>query len=227
MQLPVPSRTLPTAQAVAEAAAAMILAQADHALAARALFSIVLAGGTTPEAAYRLLARAERSWTPWRFYFGDERCLPPEHPERNSVMAANAWLEPAGIPGEQVFRIPAESGPEAAAAAYASVVSSALPFDLVLLGVGEDGHTASLFPQRSWPPQALVIPVDDAPKAPPERVSLTPKALTSARRMLILATGSGKHQALDAWRRGDDLPIARVAATAETLVLMDEAAARG
>ena len=119
----------------------------------------------------------------------------------------------------------AELGPEAAAASYAPLVEAALPFDLVLLGMGEDGHTASLFPGHAVPEGALVIPVHDAPKPPADRVSLTPMALTAAREVLILVTGVGKRQALAAWRDGADLPVARVAAAGQTIVLLDRAAA--
>jgi 6-phosphogluconolactonase len=219
-----PFQVLDGAGEVAAEAARHILASAGRALAGQERFRIVLAGGTTPLEVYRRLAGSSADWPRWEVYFGDERCLPPDHPERNSLAAAGALTDRVPIPRAQVFPIPAERGP-GAAAAYAPLVEAALPFDLVLLGMGEDGHTASLFPGHVIPDDALVAPVHGAPKPPADRVSLTPTALTCTREILILVTGAGKREALAAWRDGADLPVARIAAAASTLVLVDRAAA--
>lgn len=216
---------LADADAVAEEAARAILTSAARAIDERGRFRIVLAGGTTPLAAYRRLAGEDLHWDAWEVYFGDERCLPPDHVERNSRAAHTALLALVPIPAGQVHAIPAELGPDAAAAAYVRTIASARPFDLVLLGMGEDGHTASLFPGRVFPDDALVIPVREAPKPPPERVSLTPRALGECRAMLILATGAGKREALAAWRGGRDLPVARAAEAGRARVLVDRDAA--
>jgi 6-phosphogluconolactonase len=211
--------------AVAAAAAAAVLAAAQAAIEQHGRFRLCLAGGTTPTAAYRLLANAQAAWDRWWIYHGDERCLPLEDGERNSLVADEAWLKRVPIPRSQVFAIPAELGAEAAARAYEPVVEAALPFDLVLLGIGEDGHTASLFPGRELTQEQLVIPVHEAPKPPPDRVSLTRRALTRTGRLLILVTGSGKGDAVRAWREGAALPIASVAAAApHAEVFIDEAA---
>lgn len=212
--------------AVAEAAAAAVLAAARAAIERHGRFRLCLAGGTTPTAAYRRLANAKAAWGHWWIYHGDERCLPVDDAERNSRVADEAWLTQVPIPRGQVFPIPAELGAEAAARAYEPIVEAALPFDLVLLGLGEDGHTASLFPGREPMQEALVMPVHKAPKPPPDRVSLTPRALTRSRALLILVTGSGKGAAVRAWRDGAALPIASVAADApHAEVFIDEAAA--
>lgn len=215
---------LADAKSVARRAADEILAAAAEAVASRGRFRIVLAGGTTPLAAYRLLAGEDAAWASWQVWFGDERCLPAGDPERNSTAAAQALLDRVPFPADHIFPIPAELGPEPAAAAYAGVIAPALPFDLVLLGMGEDGHTASLFPGQAVADDALVVPVRGAPKPPPERVSLTPRALGDCRRMLILVTGAGKRDALSAWRAGADLPVARAAAAGGALVLADRSA---
>lgn len=211
--------------AVARSAAQHILAAAGSAIERHGQFRLCLAGGTTPTAAYELLAGADADWAYWWIYHGDERCLPVEDQERNSLAADKAWLSQVPLPREQVFAIPAERGPAAAAECYEAIVETALPFDLVLLGIGEDGHTASLFPGRTLPDDRLVVPVYDSPKPPPERVSLTIPALSQSDRVLILVTGEGKADAVRRWSEGEPLPVARAAASARTLVLMDRAAA--
>lgn len=216
---------LPDADAVAREAAQHIQSAAQKAIASRDWFSLVLAGGGTPLAAYRLLSRTQQAWSRWQIWFGDERCLPPEHPDRNSLMAFRAWLDQVDIPAENIHPIPAERGPEAAAADYSAQIAPILPFDLVLLGIGEDGHTASLFPGDCHPDHPLAQPVHNASKPPPERVSLSPLALSSCREMLVMVSGSSKRRALQGWKTGQALPISEITARApKVLVLHDEAA---
>jgi 6-phosphogluconolactonase len=226
IQLPgVEVRILADADAVAAETARLVLGAATDAIAARGAFRLVLAGGSTPQAAYRLLAEAEADWDRWHCYFGDERCLPVGDAARNSRAAESAWLDRVPIPRAQLHPIPAEQGAEPAAAAYEPIVAAALPFDLALLGMGEDGHTASLFPGHEVCPGPLVMPVHDAPKPPPDRVSLTPSALCRSRRMLVLVTGAGKRPAVARWQAGDGLPVSRVAVGGNAMVLLDRAAA--
>jgi len=215
---------LDDAEAVALEAARRMLQSASRAISARGLFRIVLAGGRTPEAAYRLLVGADTDWSRWEIYFGDERCLPVDDAERNSRMAARALLDPVAIPAANIHPIPAEQGAEAAANAYQPVIRAALPFDLVLLGIGEDGHTASLFPGQQHPAGQLVHAVHNAPKPPPDRVSLSAGALSEAREVLILATGAGKRAAIKAWQAGEALPIAAIGGPVPVDVLLDRAA---
>jgi len=217
-------RVLPDHDALAAEIVRRILDAAAAAISERGAFRICLAGGSTPMRAYRVLADRAADWAAWHIYHGDERCLPPDDPERNSHAADAAWLSRVAVPREQVFTIAAERGPSAAADAYEPLVAAALPFDLVLLGIGEDGHTASLFPGHAVPDRRLVIPVHNAPKPPPERVSLTPRALCTCRALLILASGAGKAAALARWRDGEKLPVASVAAGAPSEVLLDRAA---
>jgi 6-phosphogluconolactonase len=215
------TEVLPTTQDVAARAREIILAAARSAIEQRGAFSLVLAGGSTPADCYTLLAAAQADWPRWHIYFGDERCLDPTDPERNSVMAATRLTAQVLIPAHQVHPIPAERGPEAAAQAYRDTISQKLPFDLVLLGMGEDGHTASLFPGHDHPRDALVVPVYGAPKPPAERVSLGQQALADCRQLLLMVTGAGKRSAMQRWQAGDDLPVARVAGAANTMLLLD------
>jgi 6-phosphogluconolactonase len=199
-----------SANAVATAACEFILKSAQEAINQNKIFKIVLAGGSTPEKIYRLLAQSKADWQNWWIYHGDERCLPVDHKDRNSLMAATAWLNHAPIPKSQIFDIPAELGPEQGAAIYAKTVADALPFDLVLLGMGEDGHTASLFSGHLHNPDELTHAVYNSPKPPPERVSLSAYALSDCKQVVFLITGSNKRETVMQWRSGVDLPITTI-----------------
>lgn len=211
-----------------DAAVARILAAADDAIATHGAFHLVLAGGTTPRHVYEALRTASAAWSNWHIWFGDERCLPPEHPERNSRMAMVAWLAHVPIPSSQIHPVPAEQGAEAAAHVYAELLRTVPRFDLVLLGLGEDGHTASLFPMQaweraiSWPP---VLPVHDAPKPPPDRVSLSPDRLGASSAVLFLVTGVAKAAAVRDWREGVAIPASRIQGLEATDIYLDRAAA--
>jgi len=162
---------------------------------------------------YELLRASNADWASWHVYFGDERCLPSDHAERNSRMAAMAWLDHVLIPARQIHPIPAEMGAETAASIYAQTVGGIELFDLVLLGLGEDGHTASLFPDHEWgisPDAPAAIAVHDALKPPPERVSLSAHRLSAAHQVMFLVTGSAKQQAVRNWRSGAAIPAAAI-----------------
>ncbi|NOS72996.1 MAG: 6-phosphogluconolactonase [Methyloglobulus sp.] len=208
---------------VAEAACKEILVAAKSAIAERGKFKLVLAGGTTPEKVYRLLAKSEADWANWWIYHGDERCLPVDHKDRNSVMAAQAVLDQVAIPKNQIFDIPAELGPEQGAIAYRQVVADALPFDLVLLGMGEDGHTASLFPGHQHNPDELTHAVFNSPKPPPERVSISANALGNSQQVIFLITGANKRDAVKQWCSGVDLPITTVSSNDMTIMIDKDA----
>jgi 6-phosphogluconolactonase len=176
-------------------------------------FDLVLAGGTTPRALYERLAAEGSGDERWRIWFGDERCLEAGHPDRNETMARAAWLDRSGIPEDRIHGIPAGPDPEVAAHAYGRLLAGVGTFDLVLLGIGEDGHTASLFPGHdpgAEPGAPDALAVRGAPKPPPERVSLSARRLGLARQVIVLVTGAGKTDAVTGWRRGDDLPVTRV-----------------
>lgn len=211
---------------LAQRASKIIVAQAAAAIAARGVFRLVLAGGETPRAAYGLLRDAQADWSAWQIYFGDERCLPAQDAQRNSRMAHDAWLRHVGIAAHQVHAIPAERGARAGAAAYAEVLRSVGRFDCVLLGLGDDGHTASLFPGRPHGAagEGDVLAVCDAPKPPPERVSLSAARLTRARAVWFLVSGRGKRAAVARWRAGAAIPAAAIRPAAGVDVLIDAAA---
>ena len=153
---------LATAEDVAAAAAAEIAeALRDGAR------SLVLAGGTTPKRCYELLVELDVQWGRVAVLFGDERCVPPDHPDSNYRMAKEALLDRV-LPAT-VYRIPAELGPDEGADEYAEVVANVAPLDFVLLGVGEDGHIGSLFPgHAALRADGLTVGIHDSPKPPPE-----------------------------------------------------------
>lgn len=212
---------------VAVRACRRILLTADQAIAARGQFRIVLAGGSTPERTYRLLSEVNTDWRRWQVYFGDERCLPVDDPQRNSVMASRAWLDRVDLPNANLHVIPAELGPYQAAQLYEPLVRQALPFDLALLGLGSDGHTASIFPDAPHPDDSLVQPVLHAPKAPSQRVTLSATALSQCREILILVTGQGKREALKAWQQGEVLPVSTLQPMGNLTVIYDRKADPG
>jgi 6-phosphogluconolactonase len=195
------------ADAVTQAVCRRVSRAATDAIARRGDFRLVLAGGQTPLAVYRRLAASDQQWSAWTLYLGDERCLPGDDPGRNSrQIEATGLCDRVGA----WWPIPTERGCAAASDAYRETLQGARPFDLVLLGLGPDGHTASLFPDRVWPDDP-VFAIDDSPKPPSERVTLGVGALQDCRAMLVIVSGAEKAQAVRRWREGADLPIARVA----------------
>lgn len=210
--------------ALVERLAEALCEVADTAIAAHAGFQLVLAGGSTPLALYRALAARNAGDARWHVWYGDERCVPADHPERNSVMIETAWLAGSNIPPENRRPIPAERGPHEAAALYAGWLAGIPDFDLVLLGMGEDGHTASLFPGLDWG-TALdspdVLAVHDAPKPPPARVSLSAARLNRSERVWFVITGPGKRHALRRWTWHESIPVSAVHGRQQTLAWVD------
>jgi 6-phosphogluconolactonase len=197
--------------ALAEQAADRIIAAASESIAARGQFTLALSGGSTPERLYKLLAAERRrtkiDWQRTWLSFGDERFVPHTNERSNYRVAAEALLKPAQIPSDHVFAVPVDCPTPADAAAeyekqlrafFGESAANQFPqFDLILLGLGDDGHTASLFPGKpalnektawvTWsPPGALPPPVD--------RVTFTFPVLNAARQVMFLVAGTGKSQ---------------------------------
>lgn len=215
---------LTDATAVAQQACELIKQAAKIAIVANGVFRVVLAGGTTPEHVYKMLANEDYDWSQWEFYLGDERCLPIDSADRNSQMAMNTWLNEIDVPTENIYFIPAELGAEPAAKKYAKTIKDKLPFDLVLLGMGEDGHTASLFPGHIHNNDELTHAVYNSPKPPSDRVSLSASCLSNSQQVLMIVTGTGKKEKVEAWKKGEPLPIAQISALEKLTVMLDEAA---
>ena len=207
---------LPDAAALTDAAAALIADMATKAIAARGMFSIALSGGNTPRPVYQRLAApdiaARIDWSRVQVCFGDERCVPPEDPRSNFAMAQDALLAHVPLPPGNIHRIRGEEDPAQAAAAYAaelrSLLGPSLCFDLALQGMGDNGHTASLFPGLSWvaqpDPEVLAQYVEVAGMW---RVTLTPRVLNAARCVVFLVAGAEKAAMLQRVIQGPRMPI--------------------
>jgi 6-phosphogluconolactonase len=243
-------RPFATADDVADAAVYLFVTLAARAVAERGSFFCSLAGGTTPLSSYRILAAPAISskvdWPKVHVFWGDERCVPEGDKDRNDEAALEALLRKVPLPSKNIHRVPAIE-PDAAQR-YESelrrVFSSSLPleesssslpsssgiprFDLILLGMGPDGHTASLFPgdPAVEEEKRLVVRVDGAPKPPPSRVTFTLPLLNAARHVAFLVTGREKNAALRRVLNGDPaLPASRVAPRDGTLTFLADAAA--
>ncbi|MHB1677077.1 MAG: 6-phosphogluconolactonase [Sulfuriferula sp.] len=207
---------------IVEAALRWIAQAAAQAVHERGCFHLVLAGGNTPRALYERMSELQTDWSNWHIWFGDERCLPVNDEARNSRMACLAWLGESAIPVAQIHVIRAELGGAAAVADYLAQLDGVGSFDVVLLGLGEDGHTASLFPgQISDETVADVLAVSHAPKPPAERVSLSARRLSDAARVLFLVSGVGKRDAVAAWQSGASIPAASICPAAGVDVLIE------
>lgn len=216
-----------TESRVPELASNLVSSAIVESVRARGRATLVLAGGTTPRATYERLAQVPG--IPWRaveVYFGDERAVPPEHPDSNFHMAREALFERVALPRENIHRMPADS-PDKQGAAMAYERELPETFDVLILGVGEDGHTASLFPGSSAleERERRVLPVT-GPKPPFERMTLTPRGLEAARLTLVLAVGAAKSDAVSCALEGP-LDIARCPAqlVRNAVWLTDHAAA--
>ena len=195
---------------------------------------VVLTGGSSPRRAYELASGRGADWSGATAWFGDERCVPPDHPDSNYGMTRAALLERLGDHGPTVRRMEGERGPEAGAAAYEDALRAELgdapAFDLLLLGLGPDGHCASLFPAK--PEQdvedRLVVGVPVAGLKPyVPRITLTLPALNAARHVVFLVTGEAKREAVRIAfvERDHASPAARVDPAGRLTVLLDAAAA--
>ena len=196
----------PDATTVAHEACELIKRVANNAIETKGLFRIALAGGTTPGKIYQMLAKETYDWSKWEFFLGDERCLPVDSEERNSQMAMRTWLSHIDVPNDNIYFIASELGAKQAAERYAQTIKNKIPFDMVLLGMGEDGHTASLFPGHVHNEDELTHSIHDAPKPPSERVSMSASTLSNSTNVLIIVTGAGKRDSVQSWENGEPLP---------------------
>jgi 6-phosphogluconolactonase len=231
-------RTYPEAASLARAAAEHFVTLATAAIAARGQFVVALSGGSTPRTTYALLASdefaARMDWPRVRVFWGDERCVPPDHPHSNYRMAREALLDKVPIPTENVHRMRGELPPDQAATAYQEELEAVLGaggrFDLILLGMGADGHTASLFPgTTALHEQTRWVVAHHVDKQSAWRVTLTPVAINAAVHVIFIVSGAGKAERLRQVLAGpyqpDILPAQIVRPTHGRLLWLVDAAA--
>jgi len=238
-------RVLTTPQELFAAAADEVIRAANEAVVKRGRFTIALSGGSTPKSLNNLLATNARTSLPWDrmfFFWGDERHVPPTDPESNYLMAEETLLSKVPVPRANVFRIPAEN-PDAAAAALAyeetlrkffALGPGEFPhFDLILLGMGPDGHAASLFPgTTALQEKSRLVVANWVQKFKTDRITLTLPVLNAARCVTFLVSGTEKaaalHEVLETDALGEQYPSKLVRPTDGKLIwLVDRAAASG
>ena len=221
--------------ALAEALAVRLAKEAATAIAERGRFAIAVPGGSVATTFFPRLARAAIEWPRVHVFWADERAVPPDDPESNYAVARQLWLEPAGVPGECVHRMRGEADDLSTEArtheqGLRGVLGDPPRLDVALLGVGPDGHVASLFPGHPVLEETIraVAVVEDAPKPPPRRLTLTLPVLSGARLVVVAAFGAAKARVVAEALRGERsaLPVARVARPARAcLALLDPPAA--
>lgn len=200
-----------TTEQLAEAAAKFIALKIEECLRHQSYCRIALPGGSTPALCLQKLSRLALPWKKIEWYMGDERCLPIGHAERNDTMVTKTLFKNQVPSKKQFFPIKAELGAQKAAEDYQAQIEIFDALDIVILGMGEDGHTASLFPNnKALTQQDSVVAVFNAPKPPKERVSLGLNSLIKAKCRIVLAAGAGKKEALQKVKMGEKLPIALI-----------------
>src|SRR5438034_540443 len=196
-------KVLPDADAIAREAANRIVEIAEASIELHGRFSIALSGGSTPKKLYELLAsdefRDQIDWAKVEIFFGDERCVPPDHPESNYRMAREALLSKVPVPGDNVYRMRGEIDPEEAAKEYGLMLKEKFGdggLDLILLGMGEDGHTASLFPGTTavneTQHRCVAVYAEHSTTGKSWRITLTAPFINRCREVIVLVAGAGK-----------------------------------
>lgn len=200
---------------MARSLAAMLSEEIKKAIRARGICHMVFPGGNSPRLVLSYLRESAIDWSLLYLYPSDERCLPVNDPERNDLLIEDFFFDKVALPKENLRRIPAELGPDEGARIYTELLSEVPQFDITLLGMGSDGHTASLFPDN----QALLhiedaVPVFNAPKIPTHRITLSVSRLVNSRERWIIVNDKAKKNIMNQVKRGEDLPISRIKPTA-------------
>ena len=195
---------------LSEQLACDILDIAEKSIQLNDIFRIVLAGGESVTSLYKVLNNSKSTWSKWQVYIGDERCMPLKDINRNDHMINKIWLDHSKIPKQNIHFTHAELGPYKASIHYENVLKSIGYFDVVLLSIGEDGHTASLFPSHFYDENKSVVVECNSPKYPKERVSMSYSRLNQSKNIFKVINGKSKQGAVDLWSKGMILPINQI-----------------
>jgi len=235
-------RVLPDPAAVAAAAADLFVEAANEVVDAHEVFTVALAGGSTPKAMYELLAAEPfKSQVPWErveVYFGDERCVPSDYGDSNYKLAHDILLSKVPIPASKVFRMKGETDPEQAATEYGQMLKARFGdggLDLILLGMGQDGHTASLFPGTAavneTKHRVVANWAENSTTGKSWRITLTAPFINRARQVAIAVTGQNKAKRVEEVLLGEKdpqrLPVQLIDPAQGKLIWLLDAAAAG
>ena len=200
-----------------------ILDMAKISIKSTGSFKIVLAGGKSLIPAYKILSHSNADWSRWHIYIGDERCLPLKNKERNDHNINIIWLNNSPIPKKNIHFIRAELDAKQAARHYEATLKEVENFDVTLLSMGEDGHTASLFPGHQYDNKREVIIINNSPKKPKQRISLSCSRLNRSNKVFKIISGSSKCNAVRQWLNNIQLPINQINGDSEKVYLSQDA----
>ena len=238
--MPPKTLTFPASQQVADAFAELLLSKLEAARTANTTVTVCLSGGSTPKLLFKTLAsqHADVDWSPMHFFWGDERCVPHSDSESNFGEAHRLFLDAANIPAGNVHPVSGEIDPAAAAQEYARAISQTVAknedgcpaFDLMVLGMGDDGHTASIFPhQMQLLDSENICEVATHPTSGQKRVTVTGKVIRASKQVCFLVTGANKADVLGEIfsQTGDykTYPTSHLLDSADTTFYLDDAAA--
>ena len=200
-----------------------ILSVAESSIKSKNSFKVVLAGGDSILQTYEILSNSKSDWGKWHIYMGDERCLPLKDKERNDHNINTVWLNNSSIPKKNIHFMHAELDAKQAVSHYETTLKEVENFDLTLLSMGEDGHIASLFPGHQYDASSDVIIVNNSPKKPKQRISLSYARLNRSNRVFKIISGSSKCNAVRLWLNNIQLPINQINGDSEKVYLSQDA----
>jgi 6-phosphogluconolactonase len=188
----------------------------------RGKFHIVLTCGETPRLIYKQLANLDTNWSLWEFYISDERFVQNADDDLNQVMIRNEFLNHVPVSESQIHFVKGGNDIKSTIISYSQSINNIPDFDLTILGIGEDGHVASLFPGNDiglHPESSDVLPVYNSPKPPPQRVSISMKRLNKSVKIMIIASGERKRKIVDDFCNGAEIPALHIKGLEETILL--------
>jgi len=196
-----------------------ILNLAEYSIKKYNKFTIVLAGGDSFTNVYKILGKSQSDWSKWYVYIGDERYLKKNDKYRNDYTIGKIWLNNGLIPKKNINLISAGLEIKDTVLRYENILKKILSFDLVLLGMGEDGHTASLFPNRMYSEKDSVVVEQNSPKFPKDRISMSYSRLNRSRHVFKVVCGNSKKMAFNQWLKGKELPISKINGNVEKVFI--------